>query len=65
MGVNVSQGTDELSRVLISLSRADMALSKAVASVGRLEAVWIRCAKITIVLLLASMVNGVGPIIQS
>jgi hypothetical protein len=65
-----SQNTDELSRILMSLSRADMALSsaemelsKAEASVGKFEALWIKWAKITIVLLLASMVYGVSLII--
>jgi hypothetical protein len=55
-----SHGTDELSRVLIhlskadmELSRADMELSKAEGSVGRLEADWIKWAKITIAALLA------------
>ena len=54
-----SQGGDEFSRVLISLSKADMALSsaeielsKTEASVGRLEAAWIKGAKITIIVLL-------------
>ena len=50
---------DEVSKVLISLSsanmalsRAEMELSKAEGSVGRLEAAWIRGAKITIALFL-------------
>jgi len=63
-----SQGTDELSRVLISLSRADMdlskaemELSKAETSVGSVEAIWSRDAKITIVLLLALVVYWCKP----
>jgi hypothetical protein len=61
-----SQGTDELSRVLMSLSRADIALSraemelsKAEASVGKLEAAWIKWARITIVVLLGLAVYGI------
>jgi hypothetical protein len=48
---SVSHIPDELSRSVIALSKADMALSKAEASEGRLEATWIKCAKITIVAL--------------
>jgi hypothetical protein len=54
-----SQGTDEVSRALMSLSRADMELSKAEASVGRFQALWIKSAKITIVMLLSAMICGV------
>ena len=43
----------------MALSRAEMELSKAEASVGRLEAAWIKWAKITIVLLLAAMAYGI------
>jgi hypothetical protein len=47
----------------MSLSSADMALSKAEVSIGKREALWIKWAKITIVLLLASMVYGISLII--
>ena len=59
-GIRRSHGIDELSRDVIAVSRADMALSKAEASLGALEAAWIKGAKITIVLLLASMVYGLS-----
>jgi hypothetical protein len=65
-----SHGTDEISRVLTSLSKADIALSraemelsKAEGSVTRLEAVWIKAAKITIVGLLGAIVYGLWIII--
>jgi hypothetical protein len=48
---------------LMSLSRAVMALSRADTSVGRLEALWIRCARIMIVTLFGSMIYGVSLII--
>jgi len=47
-GNNRSQNPDDLSRVVIAFSRADMELSKEEASVGRLEAPQIKCAKITV-----------------
>jgi hypothetical protein len=62
-GIRRSQGIDELSRDVIALSRADIALSKAEASLGAFEAAWIKGAKITIVLLLASMVYGLSLVI--
>ena len=65
-----SQNTDDISRVLASLSRADMALSraemelsKAETSVGRLEAAWIKWAKITIALLFFVVVYGIWIIV--
>jgi hypothetical protein len=67
---NHSQGTEEISRALISLSKAEMSLSraevelsKAETSVGKVEAVWMRWAKITIVLLFAPIRYGVSLII--
>jgi hypothetical protein len=50
-GSDRSQGTDELSKAVMSLSSADMALCRAEASIGRLEALWIKCTKFTIVAL--------------
>jgi hypothetical protein len=40
-----------------------MELSRAEASIGRAEAAWVKHAKITIVMLLALMIVGVGLII--
>jgi len=47
----------------MSLSRAEMELSKAEASVGRIEDAWIKWAKITMVLLLVPISYGFSLII--
>jgi hypothetical protein len=60
-----TQGTDELPSLVMSLSKADMELSKAEASVGRLEALWIKWVKITIILLLIPIFYGIILIILS
>ena len=58
-----SQGNEEMSKALISLSNADMELSRAKESVGKFEAAWIRCAKIAIILLFVVMAYGITLII--
>jgi hypothetical protein len=50
-GNDLSQNSDRLSSLVISLTKADMALSRAEASVGKTEATEITCAKITIIAL--------------
>jgi hypothetical protein len=47
----------------MALSRAEMEVSNAEASVGKLEAVWIKWAKITIVSLLVPIIYGAWIII--
>ena len=47
-GSRCSKGIDELSKVLMSLSSAEIALTKAEASVGGVEAAWSKSAKVTI-----------------